>query len=280
MAEGFADLPVEVPCGQCINCRLNWTGHWATRCEKEAKLHESSCFLTVTYSPENLPTVFSPADGVERSTLLKSHHVAFMKALRNKFGAGIRFFACGEYGESSQRAHFHYLIFGLWPSDAKLWKVSRGKANLYVSKDLNEVWGKGFVTVQHLNWKACAYVAGYVVKKLTGPLAEGAYTQHGIAPPFLLMSRMPGIGSDWYDKYKSEVYPEGTVLVTGTGGAPVKRVAPPYFDAKFRQEDPEGFLRMKSRRRVAALSSPGSENVKNVLLDLRRARSVAPREPV
>ena len=87
---GFADLPVTVPCGQCIGCRLERSRQWAIRCTHEASLWEKNCFITLTYNDENLPK-----DG----SLDVTHFQKFMKRLRKKHGAGIRFYHCGEYGD-------------------------------------------------------------------------------------------------------------------------------------------------------------------------------------
>ena len=53
--EGFYDLPQQVPCGQCIGCRLEYSRQWAMRCAHEASLYEDNCFITLTYNPDNLP---------------------------------------------------------------------------------------------------------------------------------------------------------------------------------------------------------------------------------
>lgn len=46
---------LSVPCGRCIGCRLERSRQWAIRCVHEAQLHEETAFITLTYSPENLP---------------------------------------------------------------------------------------------------------------------------------------------------------------------------------------------------------------------------------
>lgn len=53
--EGFHDLPVTLPCGQCIGCRLERSRQWAIRCAHEASLYEENCFITLTYRDEDLP---------------------------------------------------------------------------------------------------------------------------------------------------------------------------------------------------------------------------------
>ena len=53
--QGFIDLPVELPCGQCIGCRLEKQRQWAIRIVHEALLWDENMFITLTYNDENLP---------------------------------------------------------------------------------------------------------------------------------------------------------------------------------------------------------------------------------
>ena len=54
LRDGFVDRPVTVSCGQCIGCRLERSRQWAIRCMHEASLHESNCFVTLTYSDDGI----------------------------------------------------------------------------------------------------------------------------------------------------------------------------------------------------------------------------------
>lgn len=67
---------LELPCGQCIGCRLERSRQWAMRCVHEASMHDNNCFITLTYNPENLP----PDGG-----LIKSDFQKFMKRLRKYY---------------------------------------------------------------------------------------------------------------------------------------------------------------------------------------------------
>lgn len=44
-----------LPCGRCIDCRIEYSHQWATRCVHESKMFLDSCFITLTYNDENLP---------------------------------------------------------------------------------------------------------------------------------------------------------------------------------------------------------------------------------
>ena len=46
---------IEIPCGQCIECRLQYARDWANRCMLEAQYHDENWFLTLTYDDDHLP---------------------------------------------------------------------------------------------------------------------------------------------------------------------------------------------------------------------------------
>src|SRR3954449_8205389 len=87
-----------LPCGQCIGCRLERSRQWAMRCVHENKMHPRSSFVTLTYDDKNIP----PA-----GSLSKRDFQLFMKRLRKSQSNPLRFFACGEYGETTHRPHYH-----------------------------------------------------------------------------------------------------------------------------------------------------------------------------
>ena len=81
------------------------------------------------------------------------------------------------------------------------------------------------------------------MKKVNGKAADSHYefiSDDGEVikrkPEFTKMSLKPGIGFDWYQKYKSDVYPHDYVVVNG------KKVRPPrFYDKKFKLDNPEDF---------------------------------------
>ena len=136
----FDDIRIDLPCGQCIGCRLERSRQWAMRCFHEASLHDRNCFITLTYNDKFLPK--------DRS-LYYPHFQKFMKRLRKKFGDGIKFYMCGEYGDQFGRPHFHACIFNHDFSDKVFWKYSSASNKfgrkgaqipLYRSNDLEELW--------------------------------------------------------------------------------------------------------------------------------------------
>lgn len=224
---------LSLPCGQCVGCRLERSRQWAMRCLHEAKLHENNCFITLTYNDDHLPN--------DRSLHYRDFQL-FMKKLRKKFGSKIRFYMCGEYGEKFDRPHFHACIFGFDFSDRKYWKQTGSGSKLYRSEELEKLWKYGFSSIGDVNFESAAYVARYIMKKVTG---QGKHDQHykftdletgevlEKSPEFNKMSLKPGIGYEWFKKYKSDVYPHDYVIING------RKVRPPkYYDLKYSKESP------------------------------------------
>lgn len=272
VADGHPGTEVTVPCGKCIGCRLEYSRQWAIRCMHESSLHDSNCFITLTYRDSKLP---------RGGTLVKSHFQKFMKKFRQflfrskrdyyiDIGMSpdaavdlakhtctkIRYFMCGEYGEKLGRPHYHALIFGFDFPDRELLPESDSGAKLYRSAILTKLWGKGICSVGDVTFKSAAYVARYVTKKITGPSADDHYVRidestgeyYRVIPEYTTMSRRPGIARAWFDKYRHDVFPRDSVIVNN------KAVTPPksYFTS-LELLDPDLHAEVKAKRRVNAL---------------------------
>ena len=237
-----ADLTL--PCGQCVGCRLERSRQWAIRCVHEASLHKQNCFITLTYAPEHLP---------QDNSLHYKDFQLFMKRLRKRFSdQRIRFYMCGEYGENFGRPHFHACLFGFDFSDKRLFFTSKHGDKVFRSDVLEELWPFGLCSIGEVTFKSAAYVARYIMKKVTGKAAFAHYheiDQDGVSretmrtPEFTKMSLKPGIGSDWLAKFKSDVYPHDYVIVNG------KKVKPPrYYDKKYAISDPYDYDELEFHR--------------------------------
>jgi len=151
---------------------------WVIRCELERRQHRDACWATLTYSEKYVPP-----------TLDKKHLSGFLKRLRARLSHAemppVRFFGCGEYGEKNKRPHYHVILFGTSARDI-----------------ITSCWSLGRVQVDTLTPAAIAYVAGYTNKKngwRRRSLGEQVDPETGevfeYQPPFLHMSRNPGIAS-------------------------------------------------------------------------------------
>lgn len=243
--DGYVDLPLELPCGQCFGCRLERSRQWAMRCMHEASLYDQNAFLTLTYDDEHLPAYGS---------LKKSDFQLFMKRLRKAAGK-LRFFHCGEYGEKTLRPHYHALIFGFNFPDRYQWS-DRGGCPVFRSPMLEKLWTLGASEIGSVTFESAAYVARYVVKKLT---EEDAYEQYRtldvatgemvpVEPEYATMSRRPGIGTGWYEKFGAESYGHDSVVMRG-----IEMKPPKFYDNKLESEDEKWLRAVKQARKRAQL---------------------------
>ena len=179
------DNLIQIPCGKCLACRISHANDWATRCVLESRLYKNNSFITLTYNDENLPK--------DKSVNVRDLQL-FFKSLRKKLGkTKIRYFACGEYGSQTLRPHYHIGLYNYKPKDEKIFKFNKRKDIVYVSKEIEKIWGKGFITVGELTLESAAYIARYTQKKIYEKHDE-ILEKLGRKKEFILTSRRPGIG--------------------------------------------------------------------------------------
>lgn len=228
--------PLQLPCGICFGCRIQRTRHWAIRCTHEAATWRENLFITLTYDDEHLDW---------RQTLNKKHLQRFLKRLRRRQKGAqelsgnrpIRFFAAGEYGDQTERPHYHALLFNLRLPDQR-----RYGATSTTSAFLSELWRYGSHLIEQVTPASIAYVAGYATKKIHGRHSKAA--AYGITDPetgewiqrqepFNTMSRRPGVGHYWYQKYKKDLQ-RGHLIHQGKPSS-----IPKYYEQKYITEHPE-----------------------------------------
>lgn len=247
---------IEIPCGQCIGCRMRRASDWELRVMHESTLHRENCFVTLTYGRDCLPP---------NASLDHRDFQLFMKRVRKHFRGNVRFYMCGEYGPLNQRPHYHACLFGV---DFRADRIPAGRsasgAEFFDSPLLSRLWGHGRVSVQDLTKETASYCARYIMKKVLGHDSEKAYesvTEDGevIArrPEYAAMSLRPGIGAGWFQRYRRDVFPNDFVIAGG-----VERRPPRYYDKLLKRSAPElvdeiEFARVK--RGIAAFADNTDE---------------------
>lgn len=247
-SDGYIDLPIEVPCGKCLGCRLEYSRQWAIRCVHETMMHEQNCYLTLTYNDENLPGSYEKVkveNGKKKivvyppGSLVVEDVQKFLKRFRKHYGE-IRFFCCGEYGSQNNRPHYHLLVFGFDFPDRELYSRNNGYP-LFTSEKLAKLWEFGFSTIGDATWRSAAYIARYIIKKKYGLMAEDHY--NGLKPEFTTMSRNPGLGTSFLDKYFENIYSTDSVVIDG------KEFKPPHFyDMLLQEKDPKLWAKVRKKR--------------------------------
>lgn len=240
-----------LPCGKCAGCRLEHSRVWAVRLMHENKMHKQSAFLTLTYDADNLP---------DFGTLVPGHLQAFHKRLHNRLldqrGYGIRYYGCGEYGDMNKRPHYHSLIFGYDFPDKRLYSKNARGESIFTSALLDDIWKLGACKIGTVSFDSAAYVARYCVKKVDGAKREAGhyvvYNADGVVaervPEFAHMSRRPGIGATYFEKYGNEIATHDNVIVNGRAVPSIR-----YYDLQIARVDPLRLLVLKRNRRRKAV---------------------------
>lgn len=234
-------FPQEVRCGHCLACLSHRQAEWTSRLRIELDSAPEKCyFVTLTYSPESLPTVQpdlseDPIPAVSAADITKFH-----MDLRKRFQQGFvmddtlvrcgfrqfpsrialdtetkfRFYVTSEYGPHGNRPHYHGFYAGL-PDDEST-----------VQCLIQQVWNKGFTKVEKARSEAAAaYVAKYLVNDSLVPLPEGA------PRPFARMSK--GLGASYLENERLVRWhtadPATRAYIPHEGG---KQVLPRYLRDK------------------------------------------------
>lgn len=250
---------VQIPCGNCLGCRIDYSREWANRMMLELPYCDKSCFITLTYDDDHLNNPNNAHEYVDSNgeirtsySLFKRDVQLFMKRLRKRFpDSEIRFFAAGEYGDLLSRPHYHLILFGVdFSDDRKFFKRSRDGFSYFRSATLEKLWPFGFSMITDVSWETCAYVARYVTKKRKGKQKD-YYEFFNIEPEFAIMSRKPGLGRKWYDEHSSDLTKTYIINISSQNGG-VQAKPPRYFDNLFDIDYPYEHEQIKLARRLQA----------------------------
>lgn len=201
----------------------------------EAACHAENSFLTLTLDDEHMP----PDASLDKRVV-----PLFIKRVKRTCREGVRYFYAGEYGAKRGRPHYHVLLFGYdWPDKVQL--AERGGFPVWGSAMLTELWGKGRTEVGSVTFASAAYVARYLCKPESERTVYNGETGEIVSREreFARMSRRPGLGAAWYEKFHGEVFPSDRVLVGGALATP-----PRFYMERFLRADPEGAAAVKVRR--------------------------------
>ena len=233
---GIPGSESQIACGQCTGCRLEHSRIWAIRNMHENQMHNNSQYVTLTYNDNNLP---------HNQSLYKPDLQRFFKRLRKD--QSVRYYACGEYGDTTERPHYHAIIYGLEILDREYYKTTSQGHKLYKSKYLSQFWKLGHVILgEEVNFETCAYVARYIMKKQKGKSDYDLQQKYEridrdtglirqLLPEYQTMSRRPGIGFSYFKKFASDIYQSGTDgQVVLRGGMSCK--SPTYYDNLYAEQ--------------------------------------------
>lgn len=175
---------MNVPCGQCMPCRINKGRHWSVRIlleemENYRKFGTYTWFLTLTYHPDKVPYV-PDLDGAPLFTLRKKKFLKWLNNEIERTTGPLRYYAVGEYGEQTLRPHYHLAVFPR--ADAQAEALSRRWSESF-----------GHTSMYPLNAARARYLANYTAKKLTSD--TDIRLALGQEPEFRTSSRSPALAA-------------------------------------------------------------------------------------
>lgn len=200
--------------------------------------------VTLTYDDVHLPCY---------GTLDREAFPLFARRLRKR--GAFRYLMCGEYGGLNGRPHYHAALFGVDFPD-KVVSGERGGYPVWRSRLLERLWPVGLSEIGSLTYESAQYIARYVLKKRKNAAVEYERVAMDtgevfeVEPEFATMSRRPGLGKGWIEKWKADVFPRDGVWVNGLLMPP-----PRYYDD---QASPDMLAVVKRRRALGRDLSEGS----------------------
>lgn len=236
----------QLPCGKCIQCRLDYSRSWAIRCVHESKMYENNSFVTLTYSDEHLKSPKLQYSDFQKFTkrLRDNIYQNFLKAygkhnwsLLSKSEKKqvydpykISLFVTGEYGDKTKRPHWHALIFNWQPTDIKYKYSNHNNDKIYSSQILTDLWSNGTAELGSVTFQSAAYCARYAAKKLV----HGQDQDHDYHP-ISKKSSHQAIGKKWLEKYWPDVFNYGKIILPNGQTAPIPR----YYEKWLQKNKPE-----------------------------------------
>lgn len=249
-----------VPCGHCLECRIQKSKDWANRMMMEFPYHEKAYFLTLTYNDAHVPmsSYRDPGTGdyYPVQSLNYDDTKNWLKRLRKAFeklyGSPVKFnkddpstwrdprrisyYLCGEYGGKTFRPHYHCILFSPSIPDcdfaSRCVGVSETGNRMFNSGWLDATWSDdkgepiGFITYSEVSWATCAYVARYAVKKRYGAEPE-FYAIHNIEEEKSRQSSKPALGFLYFQDHP-DIF-DYKYITMGTEDEGLKFLPPRYF---------------------------------------------------
>lgn len=200
------DFYIDVPCGRCINCLRSRQTHWRIRLLEEYKYMSSdaranSFFVTLTIAPKYYDLILKePQKYIRR----------FLDRVRKKCGKSPRHFIVTEFGENTDRYHFHALFFD-FPAD------------IYMLEDL---WKYGFVNVRQLTDRRVNYITSYITKHNTEHVIDPKYVEQIFVSPGLGKAYCDDVYNQRWHRRDGEPIP---IMINDSG---MMQLMPRYFRHK------------------------------------------------
>lgn len=187
---------LKLPCGKCSICISKRAIEWAQRAKHEIASHNESSFITLTYSEDNLPSIFT----------VKKQLQLFLKRLRKKIKQPIRYMVSHEYGSKTFRPHHHIILFGYNPPNQIFLKETPKGEKLFTSQEISDLWSLGFHSIGTANERSAYYIASYSLKGKKHTLTDPSTGELVEVSDSMNSSKRPAIGYTYFINNQEQIY--------------------------------------------------------------------------
>lgn len=235
-------------------------------------MYEQSAFITLSYADNHLPQYNSlHYEDIhrfwkrERQRLLRKH------------GIKLRHYTVGEYGDKSQRPHYHACVFGYGYLENRI-IMRETPTLLWTTPELEKAWGLGFVSVGALNYTTASYTASYITKKLR---SKQQYVRTDEETGELIPLEQPrafmsdNLGKTWWEKFGKYLETNDWVIINGQ-----KQKPPKAYDRWLQAKNEQKIQEIKKKRREIATENKRTPEQNRARADNARARTKTRRKTI
>lgn len=149
---------VQIPCGNCIECRKQRSNDWRIRMYEEIKVHKYKYFITLTFSPEELKKLCEETGKEECNAIAGIAVRRMLERWRKDHKKSIKHWLITELGhQGTERIHLHGLLLNNEPLE-----FTQEKQSQYYNW---KYWKYGLIYVgKYVNMKTITYISKYITK--------------------------------------------------------------------------------------------------------------------
>lgn len=146
---------IEIPCGECKECKKKRKEMWRLRIENELLDSKSAIFFTGTFSDEAIENIKKQYGVKEENDIATKANRLFLERLRKKYKIKLTHWCITELGSKKGRIHIHGIFFIKENQDIK-----------YIKDKIKREWDFGWNYLGYVDQgKTINYITKYMLKE-------------------------------------------------------------------------------------------------------------------
>lgn len=146
---------IEIPCGECKECKKKRKEMWRLRIENELLDSKSAIFFTGTFSDEAIENIKKQYGVKEENDIATKANRLFLERLRKKYNIKLTHWCITELGSKNGRIHIHGIFFIKENQDIK-----------YIKDKIKREWDFGWNYLGYVDQgRTINYITKYMLKE-------------------------------------------------------------------------------------------------------------------